>query len=372
MNKWAKEILYISVLMSLFICCTDERDNPLNCPDNDFFCEYESRGFDMGFTSWAYAPTVESVSDSYLFIGNNADIYTEHIDSNIPWNAWINDLPLPAEFTNEISARAARKIPNLKLTVSVSLLDLARAELAEDFDGAVPDYVSLDDKHIEDAYFKHLKYITDQLNPDYLLVSIEINELLMNAPAKWEGCKLLMANIRSRMRSEFPSLPISESITLHNFYEPGVVDTQDFQNEIANYINELDYAAISFYPYFKNLKTKDDFQKAFDFLHDKVSTKIAFAETGHLSEDLTVTSFDLFISGSQSEQNDYLQTLLLNAQQLDYEYIIWYAHRDYDELWEIFPDDVKDLGKLWISTGIINEDGAEKESYNAWKTVFNK
>ena len=30
------------------------------------------------------------------------------------------------------------------------------------------------------------------------------------------------------------------------------------------------------------------------------------------------------------------------------------------------------IGKLWISTGIINEGGAEKDAYSIWQIVLNK
>lgn len=124
--------------------------------------------------------------------------------------------------------------------------------------------------------------------------------------------------------------------------------------------------------YFKGLHTSKEFQLAFDFLHERITKPIVFAETSHLSEDLIVESYNLAISGNQCEQNTFLQTLLTNAQNHNYKYIIWWAHRDYNELWVTFPDDVKDIGKLWLSTGIINEDGAEKDAFATWKTILNK
>jgi hypothetical protein len=373
MKEQRVNLFLMGIFMIVSLSCNNEDDNPLaDCENDVFFCEFNSRNFAMGFSTWPYAPTVESVEDTYEFIGGNADIYSEHIDSNIPWNAWMNNLSLPSEFIDDIASRASKKIPNAKLTVSVSLLNSSRDELAPDFDGTIPDYTAINDIEIEDAYFKHLQYITNQLNPDYLLIAIEVNELLKNAPEKWEGYKSLMANIRARIQQEFPSLEISESITLHNFYEPDVPNSEDFIAEIANYANSMDLVTISFYPFFKGLTTDEDFKRALDFLHEKIEKPIAIAETSHLSEDLSVESFDLFIAGNQSEQNDYLKTLLTQAQIHDYEYVIWWTHRDYDELWDTFPNEVKDLGKLWISTGIINENGAEKEAYASWKLVFGK
>ncbi|PWN07635.1 hypothetical protein DDZ15_03420 [Rhodohalobacter mucosus] len=324
----------------------------------------------MGFSTWPYAPSSESVSTTYQFIEDHSDIYSEHIDSEIPWNAWINDLPLPDGFIDLIESKKTEKLPGTELTVSVSILNNARADLAPDYDGSIPDYIDLNDTHIEDAYVKHLAYITRELNPDYLLIAIEVNELLKNAPEKWDSFKLLMDNVKTRISREFPALQISESITLHNFYQPDVQIPEEYIQEVSDYANSMEFVGISFYPFFKGLNTADGFQNAFDFLHENIKRPIVFAETSHLSEDLSVESFNLFIPGNEPEQQEYLEVLALNAQEQEYGYVIWWAHRDYDELWETFPAEVRDLGELWISTGIINEDGAEKEAYTMWQTVL--
>ena len=367
---------YLLIIFIISVIGCEKRDlhdlENQNCINKDFFAEYNKRNFDMGFTSWPYAATIESVDNTYNFINENTDIYCEHIDNNIPWNAWMNGLPLPIEFTNDIIARQSRKIPNKKLVVSVSLLNLERNDLAFDYDKTTPNYTSMSDLHIEDAYFQHIKYIVNQLNPNYLIIAIEVNELLKNTPNKWDEYKLLMFNVKTRIQQEFPSLSISESITLHNLYEPDVPDPQQYIDELINYANTMDFASISFYPYFKGLKTNDEFQNAFDFLHEKVNKPIAFAETGHLSENLIVNSYSISINGNECEQNKYLEKLLMNAQEENYEFIIWWTHRDYNELWETFPLNLQNLGKLWISTGIINEDGLEKTAYSTWQTVLDK
>ncbi|GAB3341153.1 hypothetical protein GCM10027429_29160 [Marivirga atlantica] len=322
----------------------------------------------MGFSTWPYAASIESVNDTYQFIADHADIYSEHIDSNIPWYALINNQPLPDAFIKDIANRKSHKISDKTLTISVSLLNSARTDLATDYDGYLPNFTSYADKEIEDAYFKHLEYITEQLQPDYLIVSIEANELLINTPERWDEYKILMQKIRTRIKDRFPSLMVSESVTLHNLYQANATEN----NEVFSYINNLDFVAVSFYPFFKGLNTETGFQDALDFLQSRTSKPIAFAETSHLSENLTVDSFNLFIEGNEDEQNTYLRTLLNHAQAKNYEYLIWWAHRDYDELWETFPDEAKDLGKIWISTGLINEDGQEKEAYASWQSAFSK
>ncbi|MCW9714554.1 glycosyl hydrolase 53 family protein [Aliifodinibius salicampi] len=327
----------------------------------------------MGFSTWSYGPDQSDVDDTYQFISQNADIYSEQIDEYIPWSAWINNSSLPSEFEDIVQSKVAKKLPNQKLLLSVSLLNTDRSDLLSDYDGTIPSYNSLNDQKIEEAYFKHLDYLISELEPDYLVVAMEVNELLIKSESKWNEYKILMDNIRGRLKSAYPTLPLSESMTLHNWFNPEVPDPSAFISEISSYINQnLDYAAISFYPFFKGLRTKSDFQQPFDFLHNQTTQSIAFVETTHLAEDLTVEAFDVNIPSNACEQKDYLEELLNNAYNKNYEFVIWWAHRDYDELWATFPDEVKDIGKLWRDTGLLDEDGNQRPAYKTWKSVLNR
>ncbi len=231
----------------------------------------------------------------------------------------------------------------------------------------------MNDTHIENAYFRHLEYLISRFNPDYLIIAIEVNELLIHSKTKWAEYRLLINNIRARLKTAYPNLPLSESVTLHNWFKPEVANQTDFISEISNYVNQnMDFAAISFYPFLKKQHTKAEFQQAFDFLHSEVSIPIAFSETSHLAENLNVSNFNINIESNVCEQKYYLETLLLNAHNKNYEFIIWWAHRDYDKLWEIFPPEYKDLGKLWRDTGLLDENGTERPSFSVWKEIFEK
>lgn len=366
-----KRLVILFVIFSL-LGCTKDNEEMNSCATENFFTEHSSRNFRMGFTSWSFGPDLQDVDDTYQFLESEGDIYAEHIDFKIPWNAWINDLLLPAEFTNEIAGRVARKINSNQLLVSVSLLNTDRSDLAEDFDGTIPAYSELNDPEIEDAYFKHIQYIVEEFQPDYLVIAIEVNELKLNAESKWPGYKLLIQNVKSSIKQIYPGLKVSESITLHNLYDPDVADPTAYINEMVNYMNQMDYVSISFYPFFKNLHSQTDFQQAFDFLHSRITKPIAVAETSHLAEHLSVPNLNLSIEGNECEQNTYLETLMTNAQDKGYEFVIWWAHRDYDTLWETFPDEVKDIGKLWRDTGLLDEAGKERVAHQTWKSVYNK
>jgi len=326
----------------------------------------------MGFSTWIYAPTIASKNNTYQFISENADIYSEMLDDKIPWDAWINDTPLPLEFTNEIDSRVSRKINGQQLLLSVGLLNLDRSDLAENFEGNTPDYTALYDTVIANAYVKHVQYLVNAFQPNYLVIAIEVNELLLKSENKWQEYKLLMEEVKPRIQQEFPGLEISESISLHNLYQPDVTDSEAFINEIVDYANQMDFVAISFYPFFKGQTNKSDFQQVFDFLDEKITRPIAFSETSHIAEDLIVDAFNLNIDGSSCAQNAYLETLLTNAQEHNYKFVIWWAHRDFDALWETFPEETKDLGKLWRNTGLLDQDGTKREGYLTWNEVLEK
>lgn len=366
-------LIFVVFVLNL-ISCSKSDENTIfdNCVTDNYFSNYNSRNFMLGFTTWSFGPNLQDVDDTYQFIENNADIYAEHIDNKIPWNAWINNLTLPLEFTNEISGRVTRKINSTQFLLSVSLLNSNRSELAKDFDDTIPNYTNLSDIAIENAYFKHIQYLVNAFKPNYLVIAIEVNELKLRAPDKWDAYKLLIQNVKSRIKQLYPNLKISESVSLHNLYEPDVSNPMAYIDEIVNYMNQMDFAAISFYPFLKNQHSKNEFQQTFDFLHSRINIPIAFVESSHIAENLLIPNLNVSIKANECEQNNYLEALFTNAQEQNYEFVIWWAHRDYDALWETFPAEAKDIGKIWRDSGLLDENGNERLSFATWKKVLSK
>lgn len=328
------------------------------------------RNFSMGFTTWSFGPNLQDVNDTYDFIGANANVYIEHLDGTIPWNAYINNLPLPTEFTNDMEGKASRSIPNTDLVLSVGLLNINRDDLQEDFDGSIPSYEQLNDAVIVDAYTQHVGYLVNLFSPNYLVIAIEVNELQLRNPALWEGYTLLINEVILRTRATFPGLPISVSISLHNLFEPDVADAQGYITSVFDHVNQMDFVAISYYPFLKNQHTIDAFQATLDFLHANTNKPIAFVESGHIAENLIVPNLNVSINGNPTEQNAFLETLFANAQTQDYEMIVWWAHRDYDALWEVFPPEVRDIGQLWRDTGLLDENGTARAAFTTWQSSF--
>lgn len=351
-------------LTFLSLGCSDDTDHSSNTG--------ASRNFSMGFTTWSFGPNLQDVDDTYDFIDDNADIYVEHLDHTIPWNAYRNNLPLPPVFSNEILGRVNRKLETKELVLSIGLLNNNRDDLAEDIDGSVPVYTALNDEDIIDAYTKHVAYLANQFSPDYLVIAIEVNELLLRNPSLWPGYESMIAEVTSRTRMAYPHLKIGASISLHNLFKPDNADTENYIATIWNHVDQFDFVGISYYPFLKNQSSSIEFQEAFDFLHRNTTRPIAVVESGHIAEDLIVPNLDVSISGNPTQQNAFLETLFDNAQAQDYLMVVWWAHRDYDALWEIFPTEVRDIGRLWRDTGLIDEAGDERLALRTWQSNFAK
>lgn len=353
------------IILSLFLWCSCSNEEPAVTPESD-------RTFKMGFSTWTFGPSLTDRDATYAFIQSNGDIYSEQVDDRIPWNAWINGTSLPADFVANIDYRVGKIDKNLQLVLSISPLNTTRDDLIEDWSGVPVSYSALNDEIIENAFFKHVEYLVQRFNPDYLISSMESNDLLNNSTTKWEEYKLLMNNIRPRIKQRFPSLQVSESITLHNFFQPQVDNPNTYIQEISDYADQFDFAAISFYPFFKNQHSKSEFQAAFDFLHGQINKPLAFVETNHLSEDLIIPSLNTNITSNPTEQKEYLEVLVSNAEDNGYLFIIWWAHRDYDALWETFPDEVKAIGQIWRDTGLLDENGTERPAFSVWQSYLQK
>ena len=364
----------ISIVLVWSSCSDDPVTVPIApepvCDEVGFFDNETAKNFAMGFSTWSYGPTINNKLDTYNFISSFADIYSEQVDDKIPWKSWINGLDLPGEFLDDIEDRRTIRPANKDLILSVSLLNTDRSDLSEDVDGTTPSYFSFNDDHIKDAYYKHLKFLVDTLDPQYLIMAMEVNDLRIKSESRWHEYLLLASDLRSRLKTAYPELKVSESVTLHNWYQPDISDPNAYIAEIANHVNQLDFAAISFYPFFKGQHTQAEFQSTFDFLHGQVTIPIAFVETAHLAEDLNVEAFNLSIDGTPCEQNAYLETLITNAQHENYEFIIWWTHRDYDALWDTFPPEVQDIGRLWRDTGLIDENGNSRAAFITWRNVL--
>ena len=365
------------ILVGLLLVTCEENNAPvlpeeLDCILNLELTDIRQRNFGMGFTTWPYGPEPEQLQSTYEFVATNSDVYSEQLDENIPWRAWMNEEELPEEFLENLNFRRFNAPDSLPLLLSVSLLNLEKTDLMPDFNGQLPDYNSMADEQIVDAYFAHLDFLVQYFQPIVLIIATESNELLAKRPDKWEEYAQLVASVRARLRQSYPTLPMAESITLHRWAAPEIADPVTYQETVTDYLQRSDFAAMTFHPFLRNWRSTTQFQLVFDFLHEHTDLPIAIVETSYLGEDLVVESAGVTIESDECLQQRYLELLLINAQRQNYALVLWWAHRDYDALLEIFPPEFREIGGLWKDTGFLTEDGEERMALEMWRFLLDR
>ena len=114
---------------------------------------------------------------------------------------------------------------------------------------------------------------------------------------------------------------------------------------------------------------RKEFQASFDFLNKHVSIPISIIKTGHIAENLEGSSIPSS-KGSIDEQNDFLNTLLVNAHKGEYKHVIWGLLQDTDKYWNTLDDWAKPNAKKHKDTGMKNGEGEDRKTFTTWKNTF--
>jgi hypothetical protein len=339
----------------------------------------EKRAFLMGFTSWPYGATEDAVRNTYAFIGAHADVVVEHLDDGVPWTESLRDEPWPKWFEKKMDSRRKLRPAGTKLLLSLTPLNMGRNGLAEcSGEGSRPPLPAelkgkaFGDRQLTAAYANYCRRMVEFFRPDYLLTGIESNELLNNQPDQWIGYVAMSRSAQRRLREAFPGLPVSESVTLHKLLERQNPDLEDYRARIREFVEGHDFLGVSFYPLFVGAHREEEFAAALDYLAVFSDKQVAITETGHPAQRVSIRSFQLEFPSDSGEQDTYVQVLLSKAQARRFLLVTYWTARDFDALWQVFPDSVKDLGAIWRDTGLLDESGRARPASITWKGWYDK
>ena len=359
---------------------------PLFCLLAGALCSYASgvspadtRAFFMGFTSWPYAATVKAVNDTYGFISGHADLITEHIEEGVPWAEALENRPFPPGFVARMEGRRKNRPKGARLLLSLTSLNMGRAGLADNAgpDGKQPLPEAFRGKSFADpivgkAFLNYCVWMTEYFKPDYLLTGIEANELLNNSPDEWGSYVEMSRSVQAELRKRFPGLPISESVTLHKLLDKTNTGLPAYRKAIKAFVDRHDFFAVSFYPFFLGLHSSREFADSLEFLPGFSDRPIGIAETGHPAKTIEIKSLKFTFPSSPDEQNEYVKALLAQAQSHRYLFVTYWLWKDFDELWNTFPEASKDLARLWRDTGLVDDNDIKRPAFETWREVFGK
>ena len=94
---------------------------------------------------------------------------------------------------------------------------------------------------------------------------------------------------------------------------------------------------------------------------------MVIAETGWPGEDVG-DPYPVLIASDEEEQRAYLEWLLLRAEELEAEFVVWFLLRDIDVFWDTAlagrPD--APTRRLFRDIGLVAGDGAGRSGLGLW------
>lgn len=358
-------IFFIGILCIFFYSCKD---------DNEII-EIETRNFYMGFTPWPYDATQSAVDWTYSTIFSHGDIVSQHIEEGVPWQESYDSTAFSSNFMNEIQTRTIKNYENHSIVLSLNPLNMQRNSLApyrgesEAMDLQSPwDTLQFNSSQVLIAYENYVKRMIQYVQPDYLIIGIEVNLLLRNNPKQWDAYVELHSYVYSKIKEIYPHLPVGVSVfSVPYCPEWSNEDNLQVQLDGLKDINPyIDFLAYSVHPFMSGLLAESFPDDYFKRLFSYTTKPIAISESSYPAQLWqTIKEPILTWNGTQDKQESFLYKMLEAAHQQNALFVIWFTVRDYDALWNgVMNQDP--IGLIWRDTGLFDEQGNKRKSCNTW------
>ena len=332
-----------------------------------------ARPFHMGFTRWPPEATLEGIARMDTFLATHGDMTALHFDGGIPWPEALTDSPFRDGLMNNWkSARDA--IPtNHTLLVSITPLDMTRSKLAlywgDSDNQPLPkqwDAYPLDHPDVQTAYLNYAHQVIDYFQPDYLAIGIEVNVAQINAPETWSAYKKLHKFIYENLKADYPDMPIFATFTVSHMSGLDGGDKAIQKAEIESLLPYLDLLGLSSYPYGWMYESG----KADPIPEDFFAAALAFGKPLAVTESgapsYSFSAFGKDYEFTEEYQARWVDFLLRQAGEHQFKFVVGFTGIDYDKLLEVFPKDVRELGMIWVYTGLERSDGCAKQALAVW------
>lgn len=336
----------------------------------------------IGFTPFNYDIGQASQLDVYARINPRQDVVSHHVDNGVPWPEAYAGLPYDPAVEADLTARLANTPPGTAIYLAAAPLSNNRTGLAAYWGSSANmprpgewANKTYDDPMVITAYVNWCRDLIRRFHPRYFNYGVEATELLQNTPADWDRFMVFARAVYTRLKGEFPGLPIFVSCTVR---DPGTPEMEHARAGTQQIMQSSDYMAVSSYRYlFGSGADKGNpanlppgwLQQMADLAPDK---PFAVAETGWLAETLSIPASGLYVPGTAAWQDAYLRILLDETDRLHARFVIWFLPVDYDRLW--FWLQALGLGDpswlLWKDTGLWDGRLNARPSLATWDARF--
>lgn len=325
-----------------------------------------TRPFRMGFTGFVPAMTLEGFTSTKDFCRKHGDLIAHHLEG-AAWTEMHAGQPIPADLLKKWKDHRGRTPDGGKVYLALSP---GRGEL-KIADKCAPLARELKSKGYDDpaviaAYLAYCEKAIDYFKPDWLVIGIEMNEVMTSNRTAWKGYLRLHEETWKALKKKHPKLLIAASCSLHNFHKGGDAGFAEWQKLDA----WNDFVAVSYYPFLCADRTKP-----IDWLLEKVAPgkkPVSFVETNDAAEVLPMPQAKVTIQGTPEKQRDYYEHLFRLAERHRFEFIVSFIHQDYDSLWEAIKSTAPELFMAWRDCGFLDESGKPRPALTVWDAWFAK
>lgn len=336
----------------------------------------ESRSFYMGFQPWVHDLNHAAKIHVYDNIAKYGDIISTQLDNGVPWEQALTGTDFPSDVQSELDERKSLIPSNAKVFLSLMPLSEGRTGLAS-YWGTEDEEIkqqwanrNFADSLIIKAYLNYCRRMIHFFQPDYLCYAVEANSAFCETDTTYQEFLIFCDTVYGSLKNEYPDLPIMLSLGTNLLGGGGDI----IEGTTKQLLQYSDYVAMSTYPFLlpniqignadPQLIPDNWFKRMPDLAPDK---PVCITETGYIAEDLDLPAYFIDLKGREVWQAAYVQQLFEEMNQLNAEFIIWFTPRDYNYAGEKLEGIVDLSFYIWIDTGILDEDGRERQSAKIWK-----
>jgi hypothetical protein len=335
-----------------------------------------TRNFYLGFTPWPYAASIDAVNTTYDIIQDNGDIIAHHLTVGIPWQEALQGSAYPNHLEAEIDGRLNRTRDNMRVYLAIDPLDVLRTELIGNWgeNGTEPRsgawaLRSFSSPEVISAYTNFALDMIDRFDPDYFCYATEISELMLNAPNQFNLFVPFAQQVYDAIKARHPDLPIIVSLALKS---PGSGASDIIARDFPRIADYVDMAGASVYPYAffdaGDAETPADMPDNWLSQINRLAPgkPVTVTESGWTAENLSIPTLGLSAQSTPALQNDFVERLLLESQDLDAEFVIWFSAVDYDTFWNAELGR-NDLAAIWRDIGLYDQNLNARRALDTWR-----
>jgi hypothetical protein len=330
----------------------------------------DTRPFRLGTTRWPPEATAEGLALVDRFLRTHCDLSAPMVLGGVPWgippDAYSPALRAELDWAPPPGHRTCLSLGPLNtLRDGLAPLYAARDNQPLPLDWATRPF---DDPAVITSYGDFCVEAARTMRPDWLVPLVEANILLHKRPNLWPSLVALIRATRERLAREVPGQKVAISATMTHYF--GLADGADPAQQargMADLMPFCDLLGWSVYPHTSwdiPQPVPADFYDRLSQVGTALGKPVAVTESGQTSRTVWIGLLPL--RGSDERQVAHIEALLGTAHRGGWPFVVNWTSHDYPRLLDLFPPEMREIGEIWVRTGLADETGAPKPALGPW------